>query len=108
MERSSAELMIIVLLCVLIGLCLWGLSVFFRASERTPRRRRAIVEVPDVEVVEEVPRWLPWESEWIGGYNEAINRPKPNFYPGRREGVYRREANEPVAHERGAGHYTNR
>jgi len=101
MDRSTAELFIIMILSVLIVFSLWGLSWVFRLTERKPK---VVYEKPAMVVVEqpapeEFPRWIPWETEWVGGYKRTIDRPKPNFYPGRRAPTWREERGAPEPHE---------
>lgn len=97
MERSTVEILIVLVLLCLISLVFVGTYHLFRGDQE-PRRTKVVPQVlPRVHDVVpfDVPMWIPWSAGWIGGYNGIVDRPMPHYYPGPRPSRYARERNEP-------------
>ena len=103
MERSTGQLLILIVLMTILAATMYVLSRAFKNEQIIKRKSSVVVfeEKAEKESPLEIPLWIPWSYGWLGGYTRPVKRDMPHFYPGARPNPHRDERGAPEAHNNG-------
>lgn len=103
MDRSTGQLLILIVLMTILASTMYVLSRAFKNEQIIKKQTPVVVfeEKEEEEPSYDVPQWLPWSYGWLGGYTGPVKRDMPHYYPGGRPNPHREERGAPEGYTDG-------